>query len=177
MWNGLPCVDFQIKVGFPLNNGLGSITVGDDTLLDCGQFKDSGGVLGTPSTAVARVMANDSIYRNHLLRKKKLFHCLLKVLVESRNEDESNTSALLYNLALLSSTICVETKKRAPLNLSIAGECEEESESTGSRKAKAMSAKLLRPPQSEAQMTRLFNMWICVHVDLRVSRPAWPNAL
>ena len=33
MWNGIPCVDFQIKVVFPLNNGLGSITVGDDTLL------------------------------------------------------------------------------------------------------------------------------------------------
>ena len=85
----------------------------------------------------------------------------LKVLVESRNEDESNTSALLYNLALLSSSICGETKKKAPLNLSIAGECEEEPESTGSSKAKAMSAKLMRP-QSEAQMTRLFNMWICV---------------
>jgi hypothetical protein len=80
MWNGIPCVDFHIKVVFPLNNGLGSITVGDDTLLDCGQFKDSGGVLGTPSTAVARVMANDSIYRNHLLRKKKLFHCLLNYI-------------------------------------------------------------------------------------------------
>ena len=74
MWNGLPCIDFQIKVVFPLNNGLGSMTVGDDTLLDCGQFKDSGGILGTPSTAVARVMANDYIYKNHLLRKKKLFH-------------------------------------------------------------------------------------------------------
>ena len=36
MWNGIPCVDFHIKVVFPLNNGLGSITVGDDTLLDCG---------------------------------------------------------------------------------------------------------------------------------------------
>ena len=85
-----------------------------------------------------------------------------KVLVESRNEDESNSSSLLYNLALLSSTICSEGKKKAPLNLSLAGDCEgDDSGASQSSKAKVMTAKLLRP-QSEAQMTRLLNMWICV---------------
>ena len=85
-----------------------------------------------------------------------------KVLVESRNEDESNSSSLLYNLALLSSTICSEGKKKTSLNLSLAGECDDDdSSSAQSSKAKVMTAKLLRP-QSEAEMMRLLNMWICV---------------
>lgn len=86
----------------------------------------------------------------------------VRVLVESRNEDESNSSSLLYNLALISSTVCSEGKKKAPLNMSLAGDCDDDdSGSTHSSKAKVMTSKLLRP-QSEAQMMRLLNMWICV---------------
>ena len=49
LWNGRPCIDFNLKVMFQIDNGLGSITVGSDTLLKTAQLTDEGGALGKPS--------------------------------------------------------------------------------------------------------------------------------
>ena len=42
LWNGLPTIDFIIKIMYPINNGLGSITVGSDTLLTTALNRDKG---------------------------------------------------------------------------------------------------------------------------------------
>ena len=76
-------------------------------------------------------------------------------------EDESNTSAMLYNLALLSERVCgLGGAKKDAIDLSICSEAEETDKVTGS-KAKQMTASLKRPT-SELQMSRLFSMWSLV---------------
>ena len=85
----------------------------------------------------------------------------LPVYTESRMEDESNTSAMLYNLALLSERVCgLGGAKKDAIDLSICSEAEETDRVTGS-KAKQMTASLKRPT-SEMQMSRLFSMWSLV---------------
>ena len=80
LWNGIPTIDFLHKVGYILNNGLGSVVVDGSTLLECAQLRDIGGPLGNPSTVVAMAMRDQKIYNSHLLRKLKLFHCLLNYI-------------------------------------------------------------------------------------------------
>ena len=53
LWNGLPMIDFQEFVMNPLNNGLGSISMKDATLLATVQRSDPGGVFGNPTRAAA----------------------------------------------------------------------------------------------------------------------------
>ena len=88
LWNGIPQIDFMTKVVYPLNNGLGSMLVGNSNLLQCAQFTDEGGPLGNPNHAVALALeaaGDDTVIKNHRLRKIKLFHCLLNYIkVSSR---------------------------------------------------------------------------------------------
>ena len=44
---------------FQIDNGLGSITVGSDTLLKTAQLTDEGGALGNPSAAACAAMGED----------------------------------------------------------------------------------------------------------------------
>ena len=74
-------------------------------------------------------------------------------------EDESNTSAMLYNLALLSERVCGSGgAKKDAIDLSICSVAEESDKGSGS-KAKQMTAALQRPKSLE-QMMRLLNMWV-----------------
>ena len=47
-WDGIPKVDFQELVLFPLNAGLGSISMNGNTLLAAVRRRDAGGVFGNP---------------------------------------------------------------------------------------------------------------------------------
>ena len=78
LWNGRPCIDFNLKVMFQIDNGLGSITVGSDTLLKTAQLTDEGGALGNPSAAACAAMGEDgeNILKYHFVRVHKLFACL-----------------------------------------------------------------------------------------------------
>ena len=83
----------------------------------------------------------------------------LTVLTESRLEDESNTSAPLFNLALLSERVCTTASKKDKFDLNVCGDTEEDS---GTSKAKSLSATLKRP-SNEQQFHRLLNMWVLVN--------------
>ena len=52
-WDGIPKVDFQELVLFPLNAGLGSISMNGNTLLAAVRRRDAGGVFGNPPRAAA----------------------------------------------------------------------------------------------------------------------------
>ena len=84
MWDGLPCIDFQEKVMYPLNNGLGSVYVKGTnqtgaTLLQTVRQTDPGGVLGTPARAAApQAIIDDSNARNN-----KAFHSILNYISKS----------------------------------------------------------------------------------------------
>jgi hypothetical protein len=108
----------------------------------------------------------DKVFRAHELEQKNWHRTgdairRLPVYAESRLEDESNTSAMLYNLALLSERVCGSGgAKKDAIDLSVCSEAEESDKVTGS-KAKQMTASLKRPT-SELQMSRLFSMWSLV---------------
>ena len=82
LWNGRPCIDFNLKVMFQIDNGLGSVTVGNNTLLSTAKLTDEGGVLGNPSAAACAVMGDDgdNIMKLHIVRVHKLFACLLNYI-------------------------------------------------------------------------------------------------
>lgn len=97
---------------------------------------------------VAKDKKNDLHHLAQALQK-------ITILVESRREDETNNSAVLYLLALLSERICRDsTKFRDDICLPAADE-----EDTSQSKAKQMTASLQRP-KSLDQMMRLLNMWV-----------------
>ena len=84
MWNGLPCIDFQEKIVYPLNNGLGSVYVKGSgnvgaTLLQTVRQRDPGGVLGNPPRAAAAAgIVDDSNARDN-----KAFHSILNYILPS----------------------------------------------------------------------------------------------
>jgi hypothetical protein len=79
----------------------------------------------------------------------------ITVLVESRQENETNSSALLYLLAMLSERICRDpTKVREDICLPAVDD-----DDSSQSKAKQMTAALQRPKTLE-QMMRLLNMWV-----------------
>jgi hypothetical protein len=79
----------------------------------------------------------------------------ITVLVESRQENETNSSALLYLLAMLSERICRDpTKGREDICLPAMDD-----DDSSQSKAKQMTAALQRPKSLE-QMMRLLNMWV-----------------
>ena len=41
LWNGLPQIDFVRRIMYPLNNGLGSVTLNGDTLLSTARRTDN----------------------------------------------------------------------------------------------------------------------------------------
>ena len=75
-WNGLPTFDFDEKILFPLQNGLGSIALHKATLLDTALQKDPGGLLGVPTTGAAPSNTLDE----HNQRVRKLFCCLMNYI-------------------------------------------------------------------------------------------------
>jgi hypothetical protein len=52
-WNGLPCIDFNERIYIPIQNGLGSISSKNATLLQTVQQTAPGGLLGVPTRAAA----------------------------------------------------------------------------------------------------------------------------
>ena len=61
---------------YPLNNGLGSVTLNGDTLLSTAYRKDKGGTYGTPTTSAA----DSTTTKDHQLRVQKLFCCILNYI-------------------------------------------------------------------------------------------------
>jgi len=80
-WNGLPTFDFDEKILFPLQNGLGSIALHKATLLDTALQKDPGGLLGVPTTGAAPSNTLDE----HNQRVRKLFCCLMNYIDAGHN--------------------------------------------------------------------------------------------
>ena len=84
MWDGLPCIDFQEKIMYPLNMGLGSVYVKGSnqtgaTLLQTVKQTDPGGTLGTPARAVApQAVIDDSDARNN-----KAYHTIMNFINRS----------------------------------------------------------------------------------------------
>jgi hypothetical protein len=76
------------------------------------------------------------------------------VLVESRREDETNSSAMLYLLAMLSERVCRDASKVKD-DICLPADDDDATQS----KSKQMMASLQRPKSLE-QMVRLLNMWI-----------------
>jgi hypothetical protein len=107
----------------------------------------------------------DKVFRANELAQKNWHRTAealrrLPVYTESRLEDETNTSALLYNMALLSEKLCgTSDATKDAIEMSICTEVDGGS-SSGS-KAKQMTASLKRPT-SELQMCRLLSMWTLV---------------
>ena len=87
-WNGLPCIDFQERVLYPLNNGLGSVLCNGATLLATCKRSDPGAIHGTPSTAAAAALTaagDSSVEDDHKLRVIRAFCCLLNY-IDHRSE-------------------------------------------------------------------------------------------
>ena len=79
MWNGLPCIDFQEKVMYPIENGLATMTVKGYSLLSACQQTDAGGVFGTPTRAAASAdVVAESIHRN-----QKAYACMMNYITRS----------------------------------------------------------------------------------------------
>ena len=84
MWDGLPCIDFQEKIMYPLNMGIGSVYVKGSnqtgaTLLQTVKQTDPGGTLGTPARAVApQAVIDDSNARNN-----KAYHTIMNFINRS----------------------------------------------------------------------------------------------
>ena len=123
----------------------------DDAIQFCTDKADAIKLLEIPDERLRRMTAIKEEWRNGAADLRTM-----KVDCESRREDESNTSALLYILALLSARICTASKAE---EFSLVVE-EDDSSSTGSR-SKRVAASLKRPT-NEGQMARLLNMWILV---------------
>jgi len=58
MWDGLPKIDFNETVMYPLNAGLASISLKNDSLFATALTRDAGGVLGIPAAGSPGIPAN-----------------------------------------------------------------------------------------------------------------------
>ena len=81
LWNGLPCIEFNERIMYPLNMGLGSFYHKGATLLRTAMQRDPGGALGIPTTAGA----NQQILNEHLERVERLFCCIMNY-IDHRSE-------------------------------------------------------------------------------------------
>lgn len=75
-WDGVPKVDFNEVVMFPLNAGLGSISMNGNTLLATVRRTDAGGALGNPP----RGAAPPNIVAESMQRNERAFACILNYI-------------------------------------------------------------------------------------------------
>ena len=75
-WDGLPCLDFNEKIMYPLNNGLGSMNIKGATLLQAVQETDPGGRLGIPP----RAAAPPDVLVDNQQRIMKAYSCILNYM-------------------------------------------------------------------------------------------------
>ena len=76
IWDGLPKIDFVEHILNPLENGLGSMAIKGGTLLETVKRTDPGGLLGTPSRALAPV----AVVEESKARNNKAFSCILNYI-------------------------------------------------------------------------------------------------
>ena len=143
----------------PMNKNVGDIMKAvqqglypkDDAVEHCMRMADAIRLIEVPDEKLRRMTAVKDEWRSGASDLRTM-----KVDCESRREDESNTSALLYILALLSMRICNASKTE---DFSLAVD-DDDSSSAGSRSRRITAS--LKRPTSEGQMARLVNMWILV---------------
>ena len=76
LWDGQPKIRFQETIMYPLNAGLGAVTLKNDSLLSTARQQDAGGVMGNPARAVAPA----NILAENRARIHKLFHSILNYI-------------------------------------------------------------------------------------------------